>query len=163
MPLLKKSAKTPATHLTNLESFQNFIKKTPPAWLIEGSTINFGEYKLVGEGSISYVFEAKLGPQSVAVKMLKTEDDISGKGFTCTSIKQICADFNKELNAVSLMFDHPNIEQFIGAGITKYQGKVHAMIVFEFLGGGCVEAFYDSEAKKLEGKAYKPPKQMALS
>eukprot|EP00961_Rhodomonas_salina_P179702 2424997-Rhodomonas_salina.1 len=127
------------------ESMKKFLNLDQSDY-VPSDRLEFGEYKVIGQGSIADVVVADMHQRgTVAVKIMRTTASAE--------------DFVRELEVVTSRFKHPNIMEFIGAGTMKYGGSVLPMIVYEHSSGSVHDLFLS----KASTKGWKPPRALALS
>eukprot|EP00961_Rhodomonas_salina_P154340 2079044-Rhodomonas_salina.2 len=111
------------------------LESTPEsAFQIPTRDIEIKGHKMIGEGCRSRVFSGTWKGKKVAVKQLRSFYDPEN------AEKQ--ADLLRDLETLSHDLRHPSIAAFLGVNLCSEERTVN--LVFEFLGGGNLEEYYDS-------------------
>mmetsp|Transcript_24507 Transcript_24507/g.58276 ORF Transcript_24507/g.58276 Transcript_24507/m.58276 type:complete len:454 (+) Transcript_24507:22-1383(+) len=118
---------------------------------IEASELKLGEQ--IGEGLRSEVFQGELEPdsQQVAVSRLRSVFD--------SKKAEKKSRFVNDFQTLSLTLRHPHIVQLLGVNMDAQEGTMN--IVFEYMGGGTLETYFESRSG--DGQLHAVPMSVALS
>lgn len=111
-------------------------------WLVDKSEIKLRNAPVIGEGTVGTVFRSRFRERTVAIKVLKHDDERSSE-----ELAACIEDLRQEVRIAS-MVEHPNIIRFYGATLQERE----PMIIYEYMASGTIEDFYHARREEMASR-----------